>query len=145
MALPPFREDGWLPVGHHPATWEEIANRFGGEPSSRRAFLTGKLLELCDSLRSYGVTGFLLLNGSYISAKQEPGDFDILLVGPEDIQTMKDGEPGLGLLLDAEIAEKVGGYSLFYIPSNSPALETLSQLWDLSKEGVSKGVIRVEL
>ena len=36
MALPAFREDGWLPEGHHAATWQEVALRFGGEPSSRR-------------------------------------------------------------------------------------------------------------
>jgi hypothetical protein len=145
VAIPPFREDGWLPIGHHQATWEEVTTRFGGLPGGRRAFLTGKLLELRDALRSLGVTGWLLLDGSYISAKEEPGDFDVLLIGPSDIQAMKDADPRLAFLLDAENAEKIGGYSLFYIPSDSSALATLSTFWDLSKEGIAKGIVQVQL
>ena len=108
-------------------------------------FLTSKLLELRDTLRLLGVTGYLLLNGSYISTKPEPEDFDVLLVGPPDIQAMKDIDPQLARLLDAEMAEKVGGYSLFYIPIDSPALDLLSTFWDLSKEGMAQGIIKVEL
>ena len=145
MPLPPFRDDGWLPVGHHPATWEEIVERFGGAPETRRGAVTTKLLELRDALRELEVKGYLLLNGSYISAVTEPGDFDVLLVGPPDIQLKKDQQPDLALLLDAEHAEKVGGYSLFYIPSDSPALKLVSTFWDLSKEGVAKGVVQVQL
>jgi hypothetical protein len=58
---------------------------------------------------------------------------------------MKDIDPRLARLLDAEMAEKVGGYSLFYIPIDSPALDLLSTFWDLSKEGMAKGIIKVEL
>lgn len=144
MPVPPFREDGWLPVGHHAATWEEVAERFGGEPGSRRAFLTDKLLGLRDALRVLGVKGTLLLNGSYVSARPEPGDFDVLLIGPPDIQAMKDADPKLALLLDAERAEKEAGYSLFYVPSDSPALDLVSTFWNLSKESVAKGDVQVE-
>ena len=145
LPIPPFRNDGWLPVGHHAASWEELGVRFGGAVGTRRMFLTNKLLELRDTLRLLGVTGYLLLNGSSISTKPEPEDFDVLLVGPLDIQAMKDVNPRLERLLDAEMAENVGGYSLFYLPSDSPALELLSTFWDLSKEGVAKGIIKVEL
>jgi len=145
VPIPPFRQDGWLPVGHHRAAWEEIGARFGGGPGSRRALVTTRLLELRDSLRSYGIGGYLLLDGSYVSAKPEPDDFDVLLVGPATIQVMKDGDSGLATLLDAEHAEKVGGYTLFYIPSDSPTLATLLTLWDLSVDGIAKGVVEVEL
>jgi hypothetical protein len=145
MPIPSFREDGWLPVGHHRASWEEIVHRFQGNPNSRRSMLTTRLLELRDALRLHGVTGYLLLDGSYISAKPEPGDFDLLLVGPPDIQVVKDGDPTLAQLLDAERCEKVGGYSMFYIPRDSPDLGLLSTLWDQTVEGVAKGVIEVNL
>lgn len=36
MPIPSFRADGWLPDGHHIATWEEIIERFRGEAQSRR-------------------------------------------------------------------------------------------------------------
>jgi len=144
MALPPFRADGWLPSGHHAATWEDVFVRFGGTQENRRALLTERLRQLCDDLRACGVTGTLLLDGSYISAKAEPGDFDLLLIAPANIQVQKDANPSLTDLLDAEASER-RGYSLFYIPENSPAREMLRGLWNVSKEGVEKGVVEVQL
>ncbi len=144
MAIPDFREDGWLPIGHHSADWKSVAARFGGKPGSRRERLTARLADLRDALQAAGIGGTILLDGSYISEKPEPGDFDILLIGPADIQIRKDTEPDLARILDAADAEK-RGYSLFFIPDNSPARALLSTLWDFSKEGVSKGVIEIGL
>lgn len=145
MSMPEFREDGWLPEGHHPATWDEIESVFGGETGSRRALLTKQLLTLRDGLRICKIFGTILLDGSYISAKKEPGDFDVLLIGPADIQVRKENLPELSQWLDAEIAEKEKGYSLFYIPNDSPVIDMLKGFWDLSKEGVPKGIVEVVL
>jgi hypothetical protein len=145
LPIPPFRADGWLPVGHHPATWEEVVARFGGGSGSRRALLTAKLLELRDALRACGVVGVLLLNGSYVSAKEEPGDFDLLLIGPADIQERKDASPELSVLLDSQEVERRYGCSLFYISSESSALGDIITLWDVTKEKVAKGSVEVRL
>lgn len=145
MPIPAFRADGWLPVGHHPATWEEVTIVFGGPESTRRARLTAQLLALRDALRAHRVVGSLLLDGSYISMKLEPGDFDVLLIAPADIQNRKDIEPPLADLLDTERAEKQRGYSIFYIPSDSPVVEQLRSLWDYAKDGTPKGVVEVSL
>jgi len=37
MPLPAFRDDGWLPEGHHLAIWEEIIARSGDVPGSQQA------------------------------------------------------------------------------------------------------------
>ena len=145
MPIPSFRNDGWLPVGHHQADWAEVIDRFGGEFGSPRWLLTQKLIELRNNLLSLGVTGYLLLDGSYVSEKSEPGDFDVLLIGPFDIRAVKDRDERLAMLLDPKYAEQTFGCSFFYIPGNSPALETLSKLWDLSKEGIAKGIVQVTL
>ena len=144
MPVPKFRDDGWLPIGHHRAEWEEISVRFGGKPESRRADLMANLLELRQALRAAEVSGTILLDGSYISDKTEPGDFDALLIGPADLQMRKDAEPSLASLLDAGTAE-AQGYSLFFIAEDSPARELLSTLWDYSKEGVPKGIVELTL
>lgn len=144
MPIPALRDDGWLPEGHHRADWDEVFTRFGGAAGSRRASLTDELRQLRDALRTCGVTGTLLLDGSYISVKTEPGDFDVLLIAPADIQVHKGADPSLADLLDARRAEE-RGYSLFYIPIDSPVLAQLRTLWDVSKEGVPKGVVEVEL
>ena len=69
MSLPAFRDDGWLPEGHHAATWEEIAAVFGGSPGSHRAVVFSSLLAWRDAVRGKGMSGLLILNGSFISQK----------------------------------------------------------------------------
>lgn len=145
VGIPPFRDDGWLPAGHHSATWDDVILTFQGETGSRRSDLTKRLIELRDGLRVLGVTGYILLDGSYISSKAEPKDFDLLLVASPEIQVMKDATPELARWLDAERAEKECGYSIFYCPSDSAALDLLSSLWDLDKTGVPKGIVKVML
>ena len=144
MPIPEFRDDGWLPIGHYKADWNEIVVRFGGKPGSRRADLTAKLLQLRHSLQATGVSGTILLDGSFISGKTEPGDFDILLIGPADLQVRKDTEPNLASLLDTSAAE-AQGYSLFFVTKDSPLRELISTVWDFSKEGIAKGIVELAL
>jgi hypothetical protein len=143
-ALPEFRADNWLPDGHYTVSWEVVIERFGGTMGSRRAFLTQRLLALRDALRQHQVSGIMVLNGSFISARREPNDFDVLLIAPADIQSRKDTEPALEELLDAQKSEEKG-YSLFYVSEQSPALEIMRGIWDISKEGHTKGVVEVVL
>ena len=78
MSLPPFRDDKWLPEGHYPATWDEIIAAFGGEPGGQRARVLARLLDWRDRLRQHGITGRLILDGSFVSARADPGDFDVI-------------------------------------------------------------------
>ena len=45
MAIPAFRDDGWLPDGHHSATWEEVIAVFSGQPGSRREHVMRAVLD----------------------------------------------------------------------------------------------------
>lgn len=64
---------GYLPPGVYDAGWQDVAGRFAG--NSHRARLTGGLLAACRNLAAAGC-GELLLNGSFITAKSLPGDYD---------------------------------------------------------------------
>jgi hypothetical protein len=66
-------ESGYLPAGEHGATWAEVLERFGWN-QTRRAQLDG----LADALRLLARSGCtkVWLNGSFVTAKDEPGDFD---------------------------------------------------------------------
>ena len=46
---------------------------------------------------------------------------------------------------DAEISEEQEGYSVFYVPENSLVIDILLPMWDISKTGVPKGVVEVEI
>lgn len=72
--LPSFHaETGLLPVGEHPATWDEVVERFGWNEWRRR--LLDGLAEGLDLLAAAGCRR-VWLNGSFVTAKEEPGDFD---------------------------------------------------------------------
>lgn len=71
--LPNFDADGNLPAGVHAADWPEFVARFGF--SGRRQ---GLLVGLEAALRSLQDAGCALayVDGSFVTAKKEPGDFD---------------------------------------------------------------------
>jgi len=71
--IPPFRRDGLLPVGLHYAVWDEVVARFGGN-DARDRLLTG-LRAALDSLAAAGC-GTVYLDGSFVTSKVAPGDFD---------------------------------------------------------------------
>ncbi|MGH3114465.1 MAG: DUF6932 family protein [Gaiellaceae bacterium] len=73
MTIPPFGEGGNLPPGIHEATWEEIIARVGGT-AWRRELLAG-LQAALENLREAGCRR-VYIDGSFVTAKEEPGDFD---------------------------------------------------------------------
>jgi hypothetical protein len=63
-----------LPPGIHDATLEEVGQRFAGD-ERRRALFQG----LQDACRALAVAGcrVLFLDGSYVTEKPRPGDYDV--------------------------------------------------------------------
>lgn len=64
---------GNLPAGEHLASWQQLQDRFGHTPWRRR-LLDGmlvalRLLKRAGCMRVY-------IDGSVVTAKPEPGDFD---------------------------------------------------------------------
>ena len=71
--VPDFTEGGLLPPGVYWATWEETVSRFGG--NRRRRELLAGLRAALENLRDAGCrTAYV--NGSFVTAKDVPGDFD---------------------------------------------------------------------
>ena len=64
---------GYLPPGVHHADWCEVAGCFAG--NSHRVRLKAGLLAACRNLARAGC-GELLLDGSFVTAKALPGDYD---------------------------------------------------------------------
>ena len=72
--IPDLTADGLLPKGVHPATLEEVIERFGGN-EQRRKLLKG-LTEALILLRSAGCRR-VFINGSFVTSKQRPNDIDV--------------------------------------------------------------------
>jgi len=72
--LPSFTSDGYLPAGVHPTTWDEIDAKYGY--NVHRARLLEGLKRGVRSLRIAGCR-LVYLNGSFITAKRLPEDYDV--------------------------------------------------------------------
>lgn len=64
---------GYLPTGEHVATWQELVSRYGYTPW-RQQLLDG-LLKALRLLRFAGCQR-AWIDGSFVTSKEEPGDFD---------------------------------------------------------------------
>lgn len=71
--IPPFEPSGDLPPGIHWADWQEFCERFG-TTRHRQRLLTG-LKAALDALHQASCrTAYI--DGSFVTAKEVPGDFD---------------------------------------------------------------------
>ena len=71
--IPPFNPSGNLPQGIHRATWKQLVAALGFTPR-RRQLLRG-LRQALRLLRSAGCR-LVYVDGSFVTAKPDPGDFD---------------------------------------------------------------------
>lgn len=149
MALPAFREDGWLPKGHYAATWQEVALRFGGEPNSRRSLVLASLLQWRDAVQGKGMAGLVILDDSFVSSKEAPGDFDLVFSYDAATELLVRTDPEARKLTDYQACRRLGFLGdVFALPASllifSPLLGGLD-MFDLDRQRKPKGVIEVLL
>ena len=140
--IPPFQPDGNLPPGIHTATWEEVVARFGGNPQRNR--LLDGLRRAVSSLLDAGCPR-IYLNGSFVTNKPEPNDFDVTWE-TEGVDFTKVAP----LLLDRHdilIYKRRRQQALFggeLIPDRYFGLDSLSA-FQRDRFGTPKGIIAIDL
>lgn len=77
VPIPPLQEDGLLPPGLFLAEVDEIEERFGRSTPRRkelfeRLMMFIELAQHCRAVRMF-------VNGSFVTAKPEPGDVDVVI------------------------------------------------------------------
>src|SRR5438105_4983151 len=83
MPIPPLDEHGLLPTGIHDCTLDELRVRFGSfQDSDRRPQLFQKLQTLVAEARTAGFLRGLLIDGSFVTAKSNPNDIDLVIILP---------------------------------------------------------------
>ena len=85
--IPPL-EDGVLPEGVHDCTIEEVDAMFGRvQKSSRRIrrLLMEKLRAFLQDARRAGIVNAVVIGGSFVTAREEPEDIDLVIVLPADL------------------------------------------------------------
>jgi len=80
MPIPELRPDGYLPEGLFVATEAEVEAAFG-TVNVRRQTLMRRLSYFLQLARAAGALRFFV-NGSFVTAKPEPGDIDVVCLVP---------------------------------------------------------------
>jgi hypothetical protein len=95
--IPPFRPDGYLPEGVYVCSEAEALFRFGSS-SRRRRRLVLRLRRWIELGRQVGARR-LLVDGSFVTAKEEPHDIDSVILLPRDFtqQLERESTPALEL------------------------------------------------
>ena len=81
MVIPPLDSD-YLPEGLHNGSFQELNNVFG--TNSCRKELIDKLGKYIQKLKEAGISGWIIIDGSFVTAKTQPNDIDIILVRKRD-------------------------------------------------------------
>jgi hypothetical protein len=87
--IPQFRPDGYLPDGLYLASDAEVLFRFGAATRRRRR-LALRLRRWIELARQVGGRR-LLVDGSFVTAKDEPNDIDAVILLPPDFQGQVEG------------------------------------------------------
>ena len=134
-------DTGYLPAGVHRVEWSEVVQRFAG--NGHRARLMTGLLAACRNLAEAGCRG-LLLDGSFISAKTYPGDYD----GAWEMKGVEPGRLDPVLLDDSDgwvaMKEKYLG-DLFPASESTSSGETYRDFFTTDRDGVEKGMVLIDL
>jgi hypothetical protein len=140
--IPEFDERGSLPPGIHHATWAEIVTRYA--TSVRRRELFDGLLDALRSLKTAGcATAYL--DGSLVTSKRAPGDFDVCWKSEDVILSRLD--PELQDFSNRCAAQKARYGGELY-PADWPADAdgtTYLDFFQCDRLKQSKGVIAVDL
>jgi len=134
-------QTGYLPVGVHDAAWAEVAPRFAGNGHRHR--LVNGLLEALRNLKSAGC-GWVLLDGSFVSEKPLPSDYD----GAWDAKGVDPYQLD-PVLLDysngrAAMKAKYGG-ELFPATAEAAPGILYREFFQRDRNGVPKGVVQIDL
>jgi hypothetical protein len=148
VAIPPFNEHGWLPDGIHDCSVEELEWRFGAfQGSDRRPQLWAKFREFILEAKACGLVEALLVNGSFVTAKPDPNDIDMVVVVSATHDFAADLGPGEYNVLSKRRVNRRFGFDIVLARANTDDVtETVDFFRQVrSQPHLRKGILRIRL
>jgi len=143
--IPPLDDNGDLPPGLHPTTWDEFRVRFCRfVQSDRRLQLCRHLEQLVDDARASGIVTKILIGGSMVRATAEPNDFDCIVVLRAEAwyETLR---PDQLQVADARIARSRYTGDIFIAREGQNTLSFYIDFFSRNRDGKIIGMIEVTL
>lgn len=92
---------------------DEVKSRFGSfQSTDRRPHLFVKLAEFVAALRRVPISGFLIIDGSFVTQEPQPNDIDLILVLPSGWQLEAELSPAEYNVLSSKSAKRLWGIDL---------------------------------
>jgi hypothetical protein len=152
MPIPNVDEHGLLPNAIHDCTIEEIGERFGNDRWVNdklrccRSELYAKFCEYATEVRRLGFVQAILVDGSFVTDKAEPGDIDLALVLPASHDFGQDLRPfEYNLVSKRVVKQRRFPFDLFVVAEGSTGYDTVVKLFHdvKNRPGMFKGFLRV--
>jgi hypothetical protein len=141
--LPAFNADGDLPPGVHRATLSEVLERFG-QGTVQRCAVADRLNRIYQLTASTGQLARFVVFGSFVTAKAEPNDVDIVLLMEDTFElTSVTGEAAL--VFQHMDAEAHFGASVFW-SRRSGAIggeQAMVEYWQTRRDGGRRGIVEI--
>lgn len=153
MPIPLLNSNGLLPDGTHECTVEEMTRTFGLQ-NPRREDMCGRLIEYFSDARRSRCPAVPYIGGSFVSAKDAPGDVDVAL----DCSFIDNWHknPIIARLANQEAALSCFGIHIFVVPQlinskSKDVRETFRRVGPIEAislgipPGTRKGLLRIKL
>jgi hypothetical protein len=139
--IPPFHDNNNLPPGRHACSLQEIRTRFANGEKRQRLF--DQLCGLIERARDCGFRQ-LVIFGSFVTAKAEPGDIDFFWVaqGGTDTSLLRQE---CRQLLDTMHIKNNFGFDAFWCPDEPDAIERMTMLWSEDRNRQQRGLLVLDL
>jgi hypothetical protein len=148
MPIPAFNEDGFLPMGIHDCTVEELKVRFGTfQQSDRRSHLFTRLEAFLAEARASGIVQSVLVNGSFVTVAPEPNNIDLIVVVAPDHSFSADLSPREYNVLSKRSVHRRHGFDLLVACADSEEYRRYVRFFQQIRfePGRSKGILRLKL
>jgi hypothetical protein len=140
--IPDLTGEGTLPPGRHEATVDEIRRRFGSGNPVRTRLMKG-LEVILRMARKVGAT-LLYLDGSFVTDKKEPGDWDAVLLLPTSARIWS--KEAIALADRPEVRKRYGG-DLFTVSEEDTEVlaHYVEGVFVHDRHGREKGLVALRL
>jgi len=141
--LPPFNPEGDLPPGVHRAVLEHVLQRFGQGLPQRRA-VADRLNRIYQLVASTGQLARFVVFGSFVTAKAEPNDVDVVLL-MEDGFDLASVAGETALVFQHMEADAHFGASVFWSKRSGAfgGEQAMIEYWQARREGGLRGIVEI--
>ena len=123
-------------------------NRFGSfQRTDRRPGLWAKFVDFIRELKAAGLGRAGLVDGSFVSAKPDPNDIDVVIVVPSAHDFSAELPPSHYSLLAQKRVRKRFGFDIVVVKNDSENLEQAIAFFQQVRQrpGLKKGLLRITL